>query len=88
MGIVKALGDPAAREERAAERSREGGRETVDRVEEAASTNDGLGSVDPDGARGSQLLAEATPLPLLLLLLLLQMRGLCRLPIKKKLGSG
>ena len=49
------------RGERSREESREEqrGRETVNKMDEAASTNDDWGSVDPDGAPGSQLLAEA-----------------------------
>ena len=70
---------------------KERGRNTVSTMDEAASTTDALGFVNSDGApiNRAQPLTESRQLPLLLLLLLLLLVWkLCRLPIKKRLGSG
>ena len=40
---------------------KERGRNTVSTMDEAASTTDGLGSLDPDGVPGAQPFAELSP---------------------------
>ena len=47
--------------ERRVRGGRERERETVSTMDEAASTTDGLGSLDPDGVPGAQPFAELSP---------------------------
>ena len=56
----------------------------MSRMDEAASTTDYLGSVDPDAAPGAEPLMDSS---LLLLLLLSLVWRSCRLLIEKRLGT-